>query len=62
LAAGCTESLHKVEEVAERLTVHTHLADERVALAAWARHQLVTAIDDAVASQHYRMPELTVVC
>jgi DEAD/DEAH box helicase domain-containing protein len=49
----------EVEEVAERLTVYTHLADKRAALAAWARRELVMAVDDAVASQHYRMPELS---
>jgi DEAD/DEAH box helicase domain-containing protein len=48
-----------VEEVAERLTAYTRLADERPALTAWARHELVKAIDDAVASRHYQMPELS---
>lgn len=48
-----------VAEVAERLTAHTDLAAERTALTAWARQQLVNAVDDAVASRHYRMPELS---
>ena len=49
----------EVDEVTERLTAYTRLAEERTTLAAWARHELVKAVDDAVASRHYRMPELS---
>jgi len=48
-----------VAAVAERLTAYTGLAAELPALTAWARHELVAAVDDAVASRHYRMPELS---